>query len=191
MISHGLHIVLWAAALIALLASAYTDLKDRIIPNELVGIVAASGVILSLVLRPEQAWISLLAATLLLVALGVIAHYGMLGGGDIKLISATALLVPPGHIGKLLLFIALAGGVLSCAYLAARYALRSRATKLSGPPPGAVSRQQSPARAWFVHESARIVTGGPMPYGIAIFGGVAALIAGELSQCLYAGFCSL
>jgi prepilin peptidase CpaA len=179
MIVHSLQAALWGIALAAVLASAYTDLKDRIIPNELVCLVAASGIALGLLSRPGQVPLSLLAAVALLFALGALAHFHLIGGGDVKLISAAALLVPPADIGKLLVFIALAGGVLSCAYLLARRALKS----------GDVRAMNENSQDWLSREGARIASGGPMPYAVAILGGLAGLIVGEIPQCLRVGFC--
>jgi prepilin peptidase CpaA len=171
---------LWAVALAALLASAYTDIKDRIIPNELAGLVAATALALSFVARPEQVWIGLLAAISVLLALGCLAHFGFIGGGDVKLISAAALLVPPSQIGELLLSIVLAGGALSCVYLIAHHVLKSRyavdsvpsggGPKIGGPSPGLLSS-----------ECARIAAGGPVPYAVAILIGVAGFLARGLA----------
>ena len=179
MIVHSLQAALWAIALAAILASAYTDLKDRIIPNELACLVAASGIALGLLTRPGQMPLSLLAAIALLFALGALAHFHMIGGGDVKLISAAALLVPPADIGKLLVFIALAGGVLSCAYLLARRALKG----------GGLGAMTENSQDWLSREGARIAAGGPMPYAVAILGGLATLIAREVPRCLSANFC--
>jgi Flp pilus assembly protein protease CpaA len=235
MIVYGLHAVVWAIALMALLASAYTDVKDRIIPNELVGLVAACGLALSLITRPELAWIGALAAVLALFALGTLAHYGLMGGGDVKMIAAATLLFHPAQIGTLLLFIVMAGGVLSCIYIAVRYALRKWPAGFCDPhrgastdagrplshrervgvrgdilsighnpspcpsPPGRGDRRRRnchfrrgldpDGQGWLAVECARIATGGPMPYGVAIFAGVAGLLAGETPRCLPADFC--
>jgi prepilin peptidase CpaA len=193
MIFSVVHALLWAAALGAVLGSAWTDLRDRIIPNELVGLVAACGLGLTLVLRPEQAWIGVLAAIALIVLLGVAAHFGMIGGGDVKLIAAASLLFPPDQIGQLLVFIAVAGGLLGCGYLLARYTLR-RGRLQRTPSTGAAAGAGASVverRGWFSMECSRIAAGGPMPYALAILGGVAGTIAGELPQCLHAGYCSL
>jgi prepilin peptidase CpaA len=189
-----LHVLFWAAGLTALLASAWTDLKDRIIPNELAGAVAISGLALCLMARPGQAWISVTAAIAVLFGLGVLAHFNLIGGGDVKLISATTLLVPPAAIGQLLLAIVLAGGAVSCVYLVARLALRNPrsgrmpASADAAGDPGALSEG---ARGWFSAECTRIASGGPMPYGLAILGGVAGYVARELPQCISATPCSL
>jgi prepilin peptidase CpaA len=179
MVIHGLQAAFWAVALTAVMASAYTDLRDRVIPNELAGLVAATGIALGLLMRPGQIHISLLAAICLLFALGALAHFHLMGGGDVKLISATALLVPPADIGKLLVFIALAGGVVSCAYLLARRALNG----------GRFHASDAEHQGWLSREGARIASGGPVPYAVAIFGGLAAIMAGEIPQCLSGKYC--
>jgi prepilin peptidase CpaA len=176
---HSLHGALWAVALIAVLASAYTDLKDRIIPDAFVCLVAGCGIALGLLSRLGQVHISLLAAIALLFALGALAHFHVIGGGDVKLISAASLLVAPADIGKLLVFIALAGGVLSCAYLLARRALNG----------GRGGNDDQDGQGWLSREGARIASGGPMPYGVAILGGLAGIVVGEIPKCLSAGFC--
>ena len=188
MIFQTLQALLWAAALTALLASAWTDLRDRIIPDELVGVVAASGLCLGLMLAPGQIWLSLIIAVLVLFGLGVLAHFGLIGGGDVKLISATTLLVPPSQVWQLMVFIALAGGLLSCVYLFLRCALR--AGPLGKLPSSAEAAETGPAmRGSFSNECARIAEGGPLPYALAILGGVAGTLAGELPRCLSANFC--
>lgn len=189
MILHGFHALVWAVVLTALLTSAWTDLKGRIIPNQLVGMVAISGLLISLVARPELIWISLIATLALLIGLGFLAHFDLIGGGDVKLIGAAALLFPPDRIGHLLISIVLAGGLLSIGYLAARYAVRrhSAQPQTSNMETGSDVR---PSAAWFSDERARIAAGGPMPYALAIAGGVIVLKAGELLKCLPASFCS-
>jgi hypothetical protein len=82
-----------------------------------------------------------------------------------------------------------AGGVLGCVYLISHHALRSRAVAQPLPSAGDGERDRK-AAGWFSNEYARIAAGGPMPYALAIVSGVAAIIAGELSQCLPALFCS-
>ncbi len=190
MIFHVLHAVLWAVPVAALLASAWTDLKDRIIPNELVVLVALSGLGLGLLLRPDAIWISLLAAVLVLLVLGLAAHFGMMGGGDVKLISAATLLVPPGYIAQLIVFIALAGGLLSAGYFLARRMVGNRPVGRSLLSAEAAERDRWGPGGWVSNERARIAAGGPMPYALAIVGGVAITLAGELSRCLSANFCS-
>ena len=191
MVFQVFHALLWVIALTALVAAALRDLKTRLIPDELTGLVAASGFVLGLMLRPEQVVFSLPAAVIVLIGLGVLSHFNLMGGGDVKLISAATLLVPPDLIGHLLLAIVLAGGVLSCVYILARIALGNASVRKS---PVAVSAAEAAGRntgGWFSNECARISAGGPMPYALAIMGGVIGTIAGELSQCLFGNFCLL
>lgn len=178
---HFLHAVLWATALSALLASAWWDLKERIVPNRLVGFIGLAGLGLGVLLRFDQLWISLVGSCLLLVALGTLAHFRVMGGGDVKLLSATALLFPPGEIGRLILYTALAGGALSAAYLLARRIVRRHAAagEAAALPPG-----------WRSAEYARIAADCPVPYALAILGGVAAVLAEEVQRCLYVSSCS-
>jgi prepilin peptidase CpaA len=189
MIFQAIQAVLWTVALTALIATAWTDLKDRIIPNELAAVVAMSGLCISLMLRPEQVWISLIVAVLVVIGLGVLAHFGMMGGGDVKLIGATTLLVPLDQIGQLMAFIAVAGGLLSCVYLFLRRFVRTDSLAKSPSHAEAVAAMDGESRGLFSNECARIAAGGPMPYAFAIVGGVAGTFAGEIPRCLSANFC--
>ena len=179
----------WAAILILLAVSAKTDLKDRIIPNELVAAVAAIGLIQGLAARPGLVWFSLLAAAIVFCGLGVLSHFKIIGGGDTKLISAVTFLVPPDHVGQLLIEIALAGGLLSCFYLAAHYGLKRQrashsATLEIAPPESGHARMIETERV-------RIAAGDSLPYAVAVLGGVGIYLARESFQCLYAISCSL
>ena len=51
---------------------------------------------------------------------------GWIGGGDVKLLSACALLVPPASVPELVLTTAIAGGVLALFYLAPRATAAAR-----------------------------------------------------------------
>ena len=88
-----IYMISWPAAFILLGISARTDLKDRIIPNELVVAIAAIGVAQALLARPGLVWLSLLAAAIVFCGLGILSHYKIIGGGDTKLISAVTFLV--------------------------------------------------------------------------------------------------
>ena len=179
----------WVVSLLALCLCAVIDLRNRIIPDELVILIALSGLALSLTLRADQIWISVPAAMFVLVSLGVLAHFDLLGGGDVKLMAALTLLVPPEGIGSLLIGIVLAGGVLGCLYLAARHVLLGRAVP-QGDRAG-LDRPESRLGRLVRREYARIEAGEPMPYGLAILGGVVCYVARELPQCLSAISCSL
>jgi prepilin peptidase CpaA len=186
---HIMHALPWLVSLVALFVCAASDLKCRIIPNRWVVLIAMCGLALSLALRPELVWISLPAAVLTLVGFGVLAHFDLIGGGDVKLISAVTLLVPPAQIGALLILIALAGGVLGCLYIAARYRLRMIATPQADRP--GLDRQVGRLQRLVEREGIRIASGEPMPYALAVFGGLVSYIARELPHCFSATSCSV
>ncbi len=96
----------------------------RIIPNRLVLLVLASGIALRLLSAPSPLWLGLLGPIAVLLALGLLASHNLVGWGDAKLITAVSVAVPADRLLTLLLAIALAGGLLSCLYLAARCVLR-------------------------------------------------------------------
>ncbi len=184
-----MHALFWAISLVALCMSAATDLKERIVPNEFVGVIAACGLAIGLMLRPGEIWISVLAAIAVLVGFGVLAHFDVIGGGDVKLISAVTLLVPPERIGVLVAAITLAGGVLGCVYLVVRRRMESPAAPQADCPRG--DPHTSRFGRLLREERARILAGEPMPYALAVFGGVVSYIARELPQCFSAISCSV
>ncbi|WP_315764075.1 MULTISPECIES: A24 family peptidase [unclassified Bradyrhizobium] len=181
-LSFFIHAICQPASLIMLGFGAAIDLKDRVIPNELVVAIAVIGVIQGLALRPGAFWLSLLVAIIVFFGLWIFAHFKIIGGGDLKLISAATLLVPPDRVGQLLIDIVLAGGGLSCVYLAARYGLK----RLPAPRPAAAEAAPSARTSGFVRaikaERIRIGGGYPMPYAVAVLGGVIIYSAMEFFQ---------
>jgi prepilin peptidase CpaA len=184
-----IYVISWPAAFILLGISAKTDFKDRIIPNKLVVAVAAIGLAHTLLARPGLVWLSLLAAGVVLCGLGFLSHYKIIGGGDTKLISAVTFLVAPDRVGQLLIEIALAGGLLSCLYLAAYYRLKSQSASQSTA--REVALPEGGLALMIKTERARIAAGGSLPYALAVLGGVSTYIAREFFQCFYAMSCSL
>lgn len=184
-----IRIGLLAAAMLLLLAAARVDLRERIIPNRLVALIGVSGLLLGLVSRPETIWISLLAALAVLVGLGFLAHQRWIGGGDVKLISAVTLLVPPERIGLLLVAISLVGGVVSGSYLAAYYVFtRPHLQKIKYV---ATVYRFGKIQRLFQSERARILNVTSVPYGVAVLGGFALVTVSEIVKCFSAMSCSL
>jgi prepilin peptidase CpaA len=154
------------AACVALLGiAALHDLIARTIPNWIAAVLASIAVL------PLPGtlgiWNGLPAAALAFAGMfgGAMLFWrlGWLGGGDVKLLGAIGLLVPPGRIGATVTAIALAGGVLALPYLACRGRIaRARAVR----PAGIL------ARAWRA-ERFRLRRGGPVPYAVAIALGTA------------------
>lgn len=112
--------------------------------------------------------------------LGIFAHFKMIGGGDLKLISAVTLLVLPDRVGQLLIEIIRAGGLLSCFYLAAHYSLKSLPASRSAA--AEVAPSASGLARMIKTERARIAVGYPMPYAVAVLGGVIIYAAMEFFQ---------
>jgi prepilin peptidase CpaA len=178
----------WAVSFLALAGSAATDLRARIIPNELAILIALCGLAMALRSGCAQAGAAVLAGLCVFFFLGALAHYNVIGGGDVKLIAATCLLVPPASVPLILIEIALAGGVLSCLYLAGGFLLR-RQPALYRRPAGAA--HGGAFRKWLRREAARIARGYPMPYALAVLGGATIHLLRELPPCFSATSCSL
>jgi len=178
-------IALWMAAMVLLFVGAVVDWRKRIIPNRIVGLVAADGLVLGLLSRPERIWLSVVAALVVLVGLGFLAHFRLIGGGDVKLVSAATLLVPPDRIGLLLLAISLVGGVISLGYLAAYYGLTR------SPAHGARIHRARKLRRLFARERSHVFAATSVPYGVAVFGGFAIVTVSEVVTCFFATSCSL
>jgi prepilin peptidase CpaA len=177
-------VVLWPASLVLLLVAAATDLKDRRIPDEVAIAIAAIGLAQGLLVRAGSLWLSLVVASVVFCGLAVLSHHRIIGGGDVKLVSAATLLVPPTQVGQLLIDIALAGGVLGCLYLVARLVLRTLPTPAVSPitlPSGFIGAINTERR--------RIAAGGPMPYALAILGGACLYAANEFVSCSSALSC--
>ena len=177
--------VFWPASLALLLAGAGSDLRDRRIPDKVAIAIAAIALAQGLLVRPGSVWLSLVVASLVFCGLAVLSHHRIVGGGDVKLIGAATLLVPPTHVGRLLVDIALAGGVLGGLYLAARLGLRNLPALAVSP----IARPASGLALAMKAERRRIRAGAPMPYALAIFGGACLYVANEIVSCSSASSC--
>lgn len=156
----------WFGELIGLSLAAATDVRQRIIPNHLVLLLAANGIVLRLADRAgwHAVAVSIITAAGVLVLLGQAVRLGAIGGGDAKLIAAVTLLVAPRDVPGLLIAIAIAGGLVSCLYFAVR-----RATQRQSP-----AGMARPSHGCALHralcmERDRIAAGEPMPYALAVF----------------------
>ena len=109
---------------------------------------------------------SLLIGALVFIISGLCWKRGWLGGGDVKLLAAAAVAVPPVAVPPFIAAVALAGGVLSLAYLALSR-LIPRAV-LRRPPFGPVGRPAGVLPRAFRLERWRLSRGGPLPYAVAI-----------------------
>ena len=126
---------LLAALAIALLVAAVTDLRSRHIANWLTGGIALAAPLFwwasGLALWPDVAWQFGVALATFAVLAALFAMKAM-GGGDVKLLTALALWIAPTLFLKLLIFMALIGGVLTLIF-GARNIMRRQREKLAIP----------------------------------------------------------
>lgn len=123
---------LLALLAIALLGAAVSDLRHRRIANRLnaaIALLAPVWWLASGIAPAAMLWQMALALGCVLVLGGMFA-LGLLGGGDVKLLSALALWIRPAWFAQVLAVMALAGGVLALICLA------SRARRQTGVPYG-------------------------------------------------------
>jgi prepilin peptidase CpaA len=163
-------LVLWFIAIVALVVASVHDVRDRLIPNTLVLIVLGVAIGTRIGGGVAAAGLSLLATAIVAALAYFLADRDYIGWGDAKMIAATSLLVPPPIVVPLIFDIVIAGGALGCLYVLARICLRQD----SGVGRAAEESRPSDSKfGGFVRtEMARIVAHEPMPYGVAILGGV-------------------
>jgi prepilin peptidase CpaA len=142
-----------------LVAAGLHDAALRTIPNWMPASLAAGGLVLRT--HDGNAIPALGIAALLLIILGVLWLRDFIGGGDMKLIPAVALVLPPSGTPAFILSVALAGGVLALLYLALPFFVPRPAP---GPRRGFLARVLK-AEAWRLHRH------GSLPYALAIAGG--------------------
>ncbi len=109
--------------------AAFTDIRSRQIANWLNAAIALGAPLFwwasGLALWPDAA-IQLGVAAATFVALAVLFALRAMGGGDVKLLTALALWIPPTQFLSLLIVMALAGGVLTIVCGAWHVARRQR-----------------------------------------------------------------
>jgi prepilin peptidase CpaA len=160
-------IVVFAIQILLLASAAWFDVASRLIPNRICLVLALVGMLGRLSVGPSALAISLGIAACVLLVLMMLHQIGALGGGDVKLLVAMALGLPP--MGVMILFVvtALAGGVLCLVHLAMRRLPLPRQSKSDA----FVLLRVYAVERW------RIIRHGPIPYGVAIaFGGIWSLL---------------
>lgn len=165
-------LVLVTGAILALLGvAAWRDLATRTIPD----LISIAITLIGAGSRLSGGWpslgISVLVAVVIFLALVPFHSRGLIGGADLKLLSALALGLSPLGSYQLVLATALAGGVLAGIYVALRRVLGGFEHT-----PGPIGRHGSIPFRVAVVESWRIRRGAPLPYGIAIAAGAALVL---------------
>ncbi len=140
-------------------AASLHDVATRTIPNGLVLALAVAG--LAIGVLDGHFFGALLACAGMFVVSALCWRRGWMGGGDVKLLSAAALGMPPHSVLTFAVAVAFAGGVLAMLYLAARPLVAAPASLR---PAGLLTRAMRVER-W------RIKRGGPLPYACAIAAG--------------------
>jgi prepilin peptidase CpaA len=151
-----------ALGAVLLVAAALHDVAARTIPNWVSLALFALGVLLRLLDS------SLLAGLSLGVAVFAFAVFcwrrGWLGGGDVKLLAAAAIFVPPAHVGDMLIAVSFCGGAVGVIYLLGRLLSYGRTPQAGARPRGLLARIVRIERR-------RFSRGGPLPYASAIAAG--------------------
>ncbi len=150
--------LLVTGAALLVMASLH-DLVARTIPNWLVGALAVLGIVLRALTGSLLGGV--VAGLVVFVLAAICWRRGWMGGGDVKLLAAAAIAVPPSLVLSFITAVALCGGVLALLYLVAG--------RMVAPPPASRPRSLL-ARALRV-EQWRIRRGGPLPYACAIAAG--------------------
>jgi prepilin peptidase CpaA len=98
-----------------LLAAVASDVALRLVPNWVPALLAAAGIALRVVSGTLMG--GLIAGAMVFVLALFCWRCGWMGGGDVKLLAAATLTVPPLAAAGLLASVALAGGALAALYL--------------------------------------------------------------------------
>ncbi len=138
----------------------------RLVPNRVPAAIAAVGVLLRVT---DGTWLlGFLAAFIVFVLAAFCWRRGWLGGADVKLFAAGALLVPPSAATGFILASCLAGGVLAILYAGLSHLV---------PPPSA-TRPATNLRRYLRVEQRRMQRHGPLPYATAIAAGATFVLLG-------------
>lgn len=150
-----------------LAAAALHDIGFRTLPDTVALALLGCGVVAHLTTGDLPA--ALLAAVAIFLVTLLPWRWGAFGGGDVKLLAATALAVPFGALPQLLLTTAIAGGLLAMAVLV----VRPFVPATHGPRPHFLLARVMRVEGWRIRRAASV------PYGVAIAaGGAAALLSG-------------
>jgi prepilin peptidase CpaA len=144
-----------------LMTAAWRDVATRTIPDSLSLLLLGTGGLARIVAGPSAFALSVATALLLLILLMVIHSRGLIGGGDVKIMSALAAGLSPLDSYRFVTATALAGGILAIVYLL----LSSRLQGLNCARRKSLLGRVAAVEAW------RIRRRGPLPYGVAIAAG--------------------
>jgi prepilin peptidase CpaA len=167
MLSHA-PALLAGVALVLVLGAAMHDVATRTVPNWFSAGIAAAGLLMRLC--AGDLMFGLIFASVVFAGATLLWWLRLMGGADAKLFGATALAVSPVGIPGLLIFTALAGGVLALAYLISSRMVRRPAPGRRRTLLGRIAK----AELW------RLSRRGPLPYATAIAAGSAVTLSPQL-----------
>jgi prepilin peptidase CpaA len=135
------------------------DWALRLVPNRIPAAIAVIGLLLRL--RDGTVPLALLDGGVVFALAALCWRRGWLGGADVKLFAAGAVLVPPGSAAGFVVASCLAGGILALAYPVLACIV----------PPPAATRPITRLRRYLRLEQRRLRRRGPLPYATAIAAG--------------------
>jgi prepilin peptidase CpaA len=113
-----------AVYVVPLMIAAVTDFHSLRIPNWLTGTMAAAFPVVAVMVGHDVDWLSHLGAGVgVFLAAAVLFMFRVMGGGDVKLLAATALWTGIGQLAPFLMLVAIAGGVFAMLVIALRHPL--------------------------------------------------------------------
>ena len=158
-LSSCLQVSLLLASIAIILAAAVHDVAARTVPNWMAAALAVFGLMVQAISGHLIAGV--VAGLIVFIAAAFCWRRGWMGGGDVKLLGAVAIVVPVGHVIQFIIAVTLTGAALAVIYLIARRVV---------PAPPAQRPARLIARA-IRAECWRINRGGPLPYALAIAAG--------------------
>ena len=152
--------VLLGAAVLLLIVASLRDIATRIVPNFIPLALAAVGIALSAV-QGRLPW-GIATGALVFAFAFLCWRKGWIGGADVKMAGAAAILIPPASAASFVLATSLAGGVLAVIYVAIRF------LTVAPVPARPDSRRDTLVVRVLRAERWRIHRGCPLPYACAI-----------------------
>lgn len=141
------------------LCAALHDVVARTVPNGLALTLAITGLAARLI--DANLMLGVAMGVIVFVLAALCWRRGWMGGGDVKLLGAGAIAVPPTHVVSFITVMAIAGGILALVYLVGR----SLPAWHPGRRPGSLPARIARVECW------RLRRGGPLPYACAIAAG--------------------
>jgi prepilin peptidase CpaA len=146
-----------------LLLAAWHDVVSRTVPNWMPMVLACCGV--AAAVAGNRLLISGGLGVIIFFAAAICWRRGWMGGADVKLLGAIAIILPPGVVSMFAIAMSLAGAAHAITYmLARRVVTRPRPLPADMAAPASRSLLSRALRA----EQWRISRGGPLPYACAI-----------------------